>query len=190
MDDSIPLHAQAVPSAPVVLLGGATPRQRRFTARHAELLDDPRLREGREWSAIALWACLEHLRVSSVTEAGRVSVVDAWADGPEAFCVLYRPPFGEAWVVGLRRTRQEALETREWRLGDMTTWGYDMGSNGASTRGGGESVEPVAFGWNVADFDIGEPLGFVATILRYGRGDIGWWGSLGVELPEPPELAE
>jgi hypothetical protein len=190
VDDRIPTDAMALPSAPVVLLASATPQRRQFTGRHAELLDDPRLREGRDWAAIALWSCLEHLRVSGVTEAGRVAVVDAWLDGPDAFCVLYRPPFAEAWVVGLRRCRQEVLETREWRLGDMTTWGYDMGSNAKSSGGAGDFVDPVAFGWNVADFDIGEPLGFVATILRYGRGDIGWWGSLGVEPPEPPELAE
>lgn len=197
MDDGVQPEAMAVPSAPLVLLGTSEPQRRQFTARHAELLDDPRLSESREWSAIALWSCLEHLRVSSVTEAGRVAVVDAWLDGPDAFCVLYRPPFAEAAVVGLRRCREQALEVREWRLGDITTWGYDMSAGGAgvpgdpgSGRGAAGFVDPVAFGWNVADFDIGEPLGFVATILRYGPGDIGWWGSLGVELPGPPELAE
>ena len=132
MDKSTDSDAIAVPSAPVVLLGrtllgDTTPQRRRFTVRHAQLLDDPHLRGGRRWSAIALWACLEHLRVSRVTEAARIPVLDAWLDGPDAFCVLYRPPFDEARVVGLRRCRQEALETREWRLGDMTTWGYDMG---------------------------------------------------------------
>jgi hypothetical protein len=30
----------------------------------------------------------------------------------------------------------------------------------------------------------------VATILRFDRGDIGWWGSLGVTLPGPPQVAE
>jgi hypothetical protein len=184
VDDVRPPAASTLPSAPVILVGGsAQPGPRRFTERHAALLGDPQLRERPEWSATALWACLEHLRVSAVTQAARVAVVDAWLDGPDAFCVLYHPPFDDARVVGLRRCRQEALEAREWRLGDMTTWGYDMSS-------APDWVDPVAFGWNVADFDIGEPLGFIATILRYDRADIGWWGSLGVALPSPPRMAE
>jgi len=148
------------------------------------------------WSAAALHACLEHLRTSTVTSAARVSVVDAWLDGPEALCVLYRPPFDEGRVVGLRRTRAEALEAREWRLGDLTSWGYSLepGRPFADDPPAGDSpgavrdpaVDPAAFGWNVADFDLGEPLGFVVTILRYDRADVGWWGRLGAELPEPP----
>jgi hypothetical protein len=197
VDDLLPPAAMAVPAAPVVLVGGsAQPGPRLFTDRHAALLRDPRLYECPDWSATALWACLEHLRVSTVTEAARVAVVDAWLDGPDAFCVLYRPPFDGGRVVGLRRCRQEAVETREWRLGDMTTWGYDMTRDITRAGTGGYSghdphwVDPVAFGWNVADFDLGEPLGFVATILRFDRGDIGWWGSLGVTLPGPPQVAE
>lgn len=184
MDDVLPPDAMSVPAAPVVLIGAAAPPgPRQFTDRHAALLGDPELRDSPHWSATALLACLEHLRVSSVTEAARVAVVDAWLDGPDAFCVVYRPPFDGERVVGLRRCRQEAVDTQEWRLGDMTTWGYDM-----SPRA--DWVDPVAFGWNVADFDIGEPLGFVATILRNDCGDIGWWGSLGVALPRRPRVAE
>jgi hypothetical protein len=203
VDDVRPRRANSVPSAPLTLVGASPqPGRRRFTDRHAALLRDPELLERAEWSATALWACLEHLRFSTVTQAARAAVVDAWLDGPDAFCVLYRPPFDEARVVGLCRCRQEALEAREWRLGDMTAWGYDMTSDMTSddgTRGlpgddllafDADWVDPVAFGWNVADFDIGEPLGFVATILRYDRGDIGWWGSLGVALPSPPRMAE
>lgn len=158
------------------------PPGRLVTERHRALLRDPVLLEAATWSASALAACLEHLLVSTVTQAARVAVVEAWTDGPDAFCVLYRPPFGDGRVVGVRRSRSEAVEAREWRLGDMTTWGYAM--DGAPDAPDG--VDPVAFGWNVADFDLGEPLGFVATVLRYDRADVGWWGSLGAELPEPP----
>ena len=88
----------------------------------------------------------------------------------------------------MRRSRSEAVEAREWRLGDLTTWGYAVEPAHAPADASASpwSVDPVAFGWNVADFDIGEPLGFVTTILRYDRADIGWWGSLGDELPQPP----
>jgi hypothetical protein len=199
VDDVRPRVTGSGPPAPLILVGGSPqPGRRRFTDRHAALLHGLELRERAEWSATALWACLEHLRVSTVTQAARVAVVDAWLDGPDAFCVLYHPPFDDGRVVGLRRCRQEALDAREWRLGDMTTWGYDMngdvGSGAWAVDGllalDPDWVDPVAFGWNVADFDIGEPLGFVATILRYDRGDIGWWGSLGVALPSPPRMAE
>jgi hypothetical protein len=160
----------------------------------ARRLLERRVGNAQGWSATALSACLAHVAVSTVTEAARVSILDAWLDGPDSFCVLYRAPFDESRVVGLRRCRQEALETRIWRLGDMTTWGYDMGPDrqAASHRppdgAANDYVDPVAFGWNVADFDLGEPLGFVATILRYDRADIGWWGSLGPTLPYPPTL--
>lgn len=178
-----PVAAATLP--PLVLLGARDePAGRITTDRHRALLRDPGLREPATWSAAALAACLEHLLVSTVTQAARVAVIEAWTDGPDAFCVLYRPPLGDGRVVGLRRSRGEAVETREWRLGDMTTWGYAM--DGALNAPDG--VDPVAFGWNVADFDLGEPLGFVATILRYDRADVGWWGSLGAELPEPPAL--
>lgn len=167
-----------------MLLGvGDHTSARVVTDRHRELLADPALRQPATWSAAALAACLQHLRVSTVTQAARVQVVEAWTDGAEAFCVLYRPPLGDGRVVGLRRSRSEAVETREWRLGDMTTWGYAMDS----PRDAPDDVDPVSFGWNVADFDLGEPLGFVATVLRYDRADVGWWGSLAAELPEPPE---
>lgn len=181
--------APFTPRTPPVLIGVPDHHGvRRFTPRHQELLRELAANRGRGWSALALLACLEHLRVSTVTEAARVSVVDAWIDGADAFCVVYHPPYDEGRVVGLRRSRSEAVETRTWRLGDMTTWGYPMDLSGPRDEAGDAAhlIDPVAFGWNVADFDIGEPLGFVVTILRYDRGDIGWWGSLDTELPEPP----
>lgn len=143
------------------------------TARHGELIEN--LAGSHDWSSTALRACLRHLTTSSVTDAARVLIVDAWVEDDDGICIVYRPPYDEGRVVGLRRRRQDAIDPGDWRLGDMTTWGYDMGRD----------VDPVAFGWNVADFDVGEPLGYVTTILRYDRADIGWWGNLGDDLPRP-----
>lgn len=144
--------------------------------RHLELVEE--LSGATGWSGRALHACLDHLLTSSVTEAARVLVVNAWVDSAGGFCIVYRPPHDEARVVGLRRCRRDALEPGDWRIGDMTTWGYDMGPG----------VDAVPFGWNVADFDVGEPLGYVTTVLRYDAADIGWWGNLDDELPVPPVL--
>lgn len=141
--------------------------------RHVELIESL---SDSDWAAVALQSCVEHLSTSTVTEAARVWVVDAWTEPDDGLCIVYRPPYDEGRVVGLRRCREGVLEPGDWRLGDMTTWGYDMG----------EDVDPVAFGWNVADFDVGEPLGYVTTVLRYDAADIGWWGNLGITLPRAP----
>ncbi len=110
-----------------------------------------------------------------------VAVEDAWVDGEDAFCVVYRPPRDAGRVVGVRRERNDAIDPGEWRLGDMTTWGYDLGPTATG------QVDPMPFGWNVADFDIGEPLGYVATILRADDTGVEWWGTVGSELPRRPQ---
>lgn len=157
---------------------GTGPRVR--SHRHLELVTE--LAGRADWSGRALHACLTQLLSSTVTEARRVWVVDAWPDTAEdGLCVVYRPPLDEGRVVGLRRRRRDAIEASDWRLGDMTTWGYDL-----HTAAGSDEVDPERFGWNVADFDLGEPLGYVTTVLRYDAADIGWWGNLDDELPVPP----
>lgn len=120
----------------------------------------------------ALFACLEHLRTSSVTQAGQVAVLDAWVDGPDAFCVVYQPPYQDG-EVGIRRSADDAATpTQQYRPGDLTD-GYDLGDS--------EVPDPVAFGWNVADFDIGEPG---TGPLRHDEDSgTSWWGSLGDALP-------
>lgn len=149
------------------------------THRHIELVGQ--LACAAEWAGVALHACVDHLLTSTVTEAARVQVVDAWIEASDdALCLVYRPPYDAGRVVGLRRCRRDAIEPGDWRIGDMTTWGYDM------TTVPGVPVDPNAFGWNVADFDLGEPLGYVTTILRYDSADIGWWGNLAEDLPRPP----
>jgi len=45
-----------------------------------------------------------------------------------------------------------------------------------------ESPDPVAFGWNVADFDIGEP-GPPGPLRHDQDNGTSWWGSLGDSLP-------
>ncbi|MGI8678815.1 MAG: hypothetical protein ACR2LX_09045 [Jatrophihabitans sp.] len=148
--------------------------------RHLELVEQ--LAGDPEWAALALHACLTHLLTSTVTEAARVRVVDAWIEpDDDGLCIVYRPPHDEGRVVGLRRCRRAATEPGGWRIGDLTTWGYEM-----RTAAPGVLVDPHAFGWNIADFDVGEPLGYVTTVLRYDRADIGWWGDLTDDLPRPP----
>ncbi len=166
--------------SPVLIGVGSEPRRGGLSRRHADLLRDldPAGGPPPMWSTAALRECLTHLGTSTVTQARRVHLVDAWTDGSDAFCVLYGPPYDEGRVVGLRRRRQSAVEVGEWRPGDLTTWGYEMGLDG--------EVDPLVFARNVADFDIGEPLGFVVTVLRYDGADIGWWGNLAEDLPRPP----
>jgi hypothetical protein len=145
---------------------------RRFTEQHARLLSKLQSEASAAWSTTALTACLEQLRTSNITEAGQVAVLDGWVDGPDAFCVVYQSPY-EDGEVGIRRTADDAPSgSNKYRPGEMTK-GYDMGS--------AKLPDPVAFGWNVADFDIGEPG---AGPFRQDE-DTGtsWWGSLGDALP-------
>lgn len=154
-------------------IGATLPRVR--SQRHLDLVEA--FADARDWSSRALHACLSHLLTSTVTEGPRAWIVDAWPDpDDDGLCVIYRPPHDEGREVGLRRRRRDAVEPSDWRIGDMTTWGYDMGAD----------IDAEQFGWNVADFDIGEPLGYVTTMLRYDSADIGWWGNLDDELPTAP----
>lgn len=110
-----------------------------------------------EWAQAALDACLEHLPVSRVTESQSVQVLDAWVEDSVAFCVVYRYPYFDG-VLGIRRT-------------------FDTDMYGEVPS------DPVAFGCDVADFDIGEPLGSVAEHLRVDGAGVHWWGDLGPQLP-------
>ena len=147
---------------------------RRFTEEHGRLLSQLQSEARADWSRTALIACLEQLRTSNVTEAGQVAVLDGWVDGPDAFCVVYRSPY-EAGEVGIRRSVDDAASShnQKYRPGEMTE-GYDMGS--------AEIPDPVAFGWNVADFDIGDP-GTDEPLRHDEDGGTSWWGSLGDALP-------
>ncbi len=153
------------------------------TAIHRQLLASLAPRVGTRWSVRALWACLEELRHSTVTAAPEVRVLNAWVDGSDAFCVVYVPPFGPDRRVGLRRQQDDV---------DVTT-GYGLSSNSyvdwvtspEYEPAPDDVPDPVAFGVDVAVFDIGEPLGHYTYSLRFAQDGVGWWGSLGPQLPSP-----
>jgi hypothetical protein len=62
----------------------------------------------------ALGSCLEHLRISTRTEAHEATVHDAWTDGPDAFCVVYRNPYFDG-LIGIRRHVDDAIEANQDR---------------------------------------------------------------------------
>jgi len=148
---------------------------RRFSEQHARLLSQLQSEANADWSKTALIACLEQLRTSDFTGAGQVTVLDAWVDGLDAFCVVYHPPYDDPREIGIRRTVDDAAPSRnqkKYRPGQMTEY-HDMGST--------EIPDPVAFGWNVADLDIGEPG---PGPLRHDENTgTSWWGSLDDALP-------
>jgi hypothetical protein len=119
---------------------------------------------------------MEQLRTSDLTGAGQVIVLDAWVDGQDAFCVVYHRPYDDPREIGIRRTVDDAAPSRnqkKYRPGQMTEY-HDMGST--------EIPDPVAFGRNVADFDIGEP-GTDGPLRHDDNTGTSWWGSLGDALP-------
>ena len=130
------------------------------------------------WSQRALWACVERLAVSTLTAANEVRVEQAWTDGPDAFCVVYAPPWSPNWRVGIRRHRDDA-HSDVYTLGVMGP-GYEPGLED-------NPPNPEAFGHTVAEFDIGEPLGNTYSILRTDENAISWWGALNPVLPTLPE---
>lgn len=109
------------------------------------------------WAALALRACLDRLASGGSTEWQRITVLDAWTDSSESFCVVYRWD-QSSHVYGLRRKRPE-----------LSTIDPERGN-------------PESDGCFIADFDVAEPLGTVRDELRY-EGGVGWWGSLDNELP-------
>lgn len=103
-------------------------------------------------------ACLERLQ-HSVTEGRLVTVVDSWVDGDAALCIVYRAPFARG-LVGIRR--ETHLPTR------------------------GFPSDATELGQDIADFDIGEPLGSVSERLRVDVYGVQWWGHLLPDLPRRP----
>jgi hypothetical protein len=96
----------------------------------------------------ALRALLDYLP-NSYTEGSRVEVLDSWTDGESVICLVYRFS-GTDLVLGYRRH----VELDE-ELPTLESW-----------------VEEVA------NFDIGEPLGTVAGRMWLDPDGIHWWGAV------------
>lgn len=130
--------------------------------------------EPTSWAGVALQACLDRLAVSTLTEARLVRVIRSWVDGDDAFCLVYRPPFDADRVVGIRRHRSDAAEVEHLGPGEMASSPYIDDPN---------DPDPIQFGQSVADFDIGVPLGSVVDTAREDADGVGWWGTVGDDLP-------
>lgn len=84
------------------------------TPAHRQLISTLTRSQELEWSGVALLSCLRWLCTSTLTEAPEVQVDGAWTDGSDAFCVVYRVPYGPPrgsglGVTGLMATRSERL---------------------------------------------------------------------------------
>lgn len=103
-----------------------------------------------DWSSQALRACLARLSTSRLVSIP-VHVEDAWTEGPEVFCVVYRYP-RSVQLIGAR-----FIQPRDFPASDPFN-------------------DPEFFGAHVADFSIGEPLGSLADTLREDSTGVMWWG--------------
>lgn len=119
----------------------------RYTSSHRELLEQYS-EASSTWAESALASCLRRLSTSSLSEAWGGGVADAWTGGPDAFCVVYRY-MTVAKTLGIRMTKS--------------------GPHPAS-----ETADAERLGRDVADFDMGEPLGTVANNLRQDKNGIDW----------------
>lgn len=124
--------------------------------RHAELIAELEAAASEEWGPRALLACLQKLRDGGPTEAAIVVVHDAWVT-PDGFRVVYGSPWGPR--VGIIRERHTTID---W-VDAYTT---------------GDEPTPEEFGHEVADFNIGEPLGSYLEILDHDADGLGWWGHI------------
>jgi hypothetical protein len=124
--------------------------------RHSELLARLKQLPERTWGQQALLVCLRRLRDGGPTEAAIVEVYEAWPldDG---FKIVYLSPWGP--IVGLT-ARREKLQFFSCIYQD------DEGD-----------ITPEAFGKEIADFFVGEPLGNYVDVLSYDDEDLGWWGA-------------
>jgi hypothetical protein len=85
-----------------------------------------------------------------------VIVEDAWATTDE-FRVIYSFTAGPR--IGIIRSRETTIDHLNiYATGDVAT--------------------PEEFGQEVADFNIGEPLGAYLDILDFDADGVGWWGHI------------
>ena len=153
------------------------------TSAHRQLLAELIPQPGATWAAQALWSCLNDLRLGTAAGA-EVRVEQAWTDGPDAFCIVYTPPYQPAERVGLRR---QIHDTAPAKYEPAVGPGYAaLVSPMLADEGPDGGWEPVEFGQVVAAYDIGEPLGNAYYMLRRDDAGVGWWGALQSELPHRP----
>ena len=150
------------------------------TFAHRELLNRLGAVQDPSWSTLALWACLEELQYSVITEAAEVRVEQGWVDGPDSFCIIYSPPYEPGRRVGLRRQASDDVEEYAYGLTSVLYLEHvKMAPHDASLPA--EIPHPVAFGVAVAAFEIGEPG--TPDPLREDEDGVGWWGTLEADLP-------
>lgn len=149
----------------------------RVASRHRQLLDELPVSSS-VWSVEALRACLQ--AVDNGLQIEQVAIADAWPDGEDALCMVYTPPWSMLDLVGLRRERADAVRTAA-RPGDapFTEVGIIAVYEGLD--------DPASFGDTVANWDMSDPLGKITEFLRRDIHGLGWWGTLGPELPVRPE---
>jgi hypothetical protein len=124
--------------------------------RHAELIAELESARSDDWGSRALLACLRKLRDGGPTEAASVIVEDAWATSNE-FRVIYSSTGGPR--VGIIRNQETTIDRFDvYATGDVAT--------------------PEEFGQEVADFNIGEPLGAYVNVLDVDADGLGWWGHI------------
>jgi len=93
----------------------------------------------------------------------QVTVVTAWTTPEDGFCLVYRHPQHPGRTLGYRAR-------------------FTPGDPGDEFEG------PEAFGFEVANFGVSEPLGSVEWRLRRDHSGIDWHGQLDDELPTAPAL--
>jgi hypothetical protein len=89
----------------------------------------------------------------SYTEGANVVVLDSWTEGDDIICLMYRFPWFKG-VLGLRRRVEVDAEIQE----SLEEWAGE-----------------------VANFEVGEPLGTIAHRLWLDHESVHWWG----EVPVP-----
>ncbi|MGI3779767.1 MAG: hypothetical protein ACRYG2_03235 [Janthinobacterium lividum] len=122
---------------------------------HERLIDGLEISTG-DWASEALLSCLRRLRDGGPTQSRDVTVLDAWpiTDG---FCMVY--------------------EMYEFRLGVRVTRTTGEGPPFFFNRGvHGPDPSPRAFGVEIADYAIAEPLGSLDETLVTDEAGVTWWG--------------
>lgn len=155
--------------------GNVTPAHRELVTRLGAVPDP-------SWSTLALWACLQELQGSVITAASEVRVEQGWVDGPDAFCIIYTPPYEPGHRVGLRHHASDDVETYFYGLTSVLYLQHiKVAPHKAPLLD--EVPHPVAFGVAVAAFEIGDP----GTLdpLREDEDGVHWWGTLEADLPTP-----